>query len=366
MLTQPTRVFLPVGLACLVLAMAYAAFTGDPLGVVLFLITALVAGVASVTVGGSGDQPVLASAAASESVGAPELAPQPGGGGWPLLGAAAVALLVVAFVVGPLAAFAGLIVAAIAAVGWMARLASEHTGRAVDLLALGLPVVGLLAIASLMFFMSRMLLAVSETASWLLALAVAVLVITTATVVSIRPHMSSRAMLSVLVVGSLLMVGGGLVAAAKGERPIAAHGSEGEGQESGEGEAEAEETPGGEGDHGGAPDETGGEASGQQPAEAAAPVPARVVARDISFDVKTIALKAGAPSRIEFENADDQVPHNVALYETDAAAAGEKIFTGKIITGPAKATYDFKAPPAGTYYFRCDVHPNMSGQVTVA
>jgi plastocyanin len=36
------------------------------------------------------------------------------------------------------------------------------------------------------------------------------------------------------------------------------------------------------------------------------------------------------------------------------------------VTGPAKVTYDIPALDPGTYYFHCDVHPTMSGNVTVS
>ncbi|MGH3851083.1 MAG: hypothetical protein ACRDRT_15555, partial [Pseudonocardiaceae bacterium] len=232
MLTHASRVFLPMSLAGFVLAIGYAGFSGDPLGVTLFVMLALAAGFVAVIVGGSGDQPAVLSAEAKalQAHGPPtidtDLAIQPGGGGWPMIGALAVALLAGSLVLGSLAAFAGLAAAAVAAFGWTAQLATERTGHRVDLSPIGLPVVGLFAIASLMFFMSRVLLAVSETGSWVFALVVAAAIVLVAALVSVRPRMSPGALASVLVIGSLLMVGGGLVAAAKGERAFEAHEAE--------------------------------------------------------------------------------------------------------------------------------------------
>jgi len=67
---------------------------------------------------------------------------------------------------------------------------------------------------------------------------------------------------------------------------------------------------------------------------------------------------------MNFENRDDGIPHNVAVY-TDSSAS-RVIFRGEIITGPAEVTYTFTAPEEpGTYFFRCDVHPSMNGGFVV-
>ncbi len=375
MLSQPSRLFIPIALVTMVLAGAYGAFTGDVLGVVLFLTVALVAGFMAVPVGGLGAQPALA------EVGGPngeDPALQPGGGVWPMLAAVAVALTVMGLVVGPLAAYAGLVVLAVAGVGWTARLGVERTGRTVNLEPIGMPVIGLAAIASLMFFMSRMLLAVSETGSWVVALLVGAAIVAVAGLVSVRPQMSTASMAAVLVVGSTLMVGGGLVAAAKGERPIEAHGAEGEDAEGGHSGAE-ENSPATEGDEKGHEDEGGkggdeegvGEshdAESGKPSEPGSAPPAEAVAiraELVAFDSKVLDFKAEAPAVIAFDNADSGVVHNVAIYETKEATSDEAIFVGKLLTGPAQITYEFVAPKAGTYYFRCDVHPYMAGEVTV-
>ena len=90
-----------------------------------------------------------------------------------------------------------------------------------------------------------------------------------------------------------------------------------------------------------------------------------LTAENIAFDQKTITVPSGADVTVNFENRDSGVPHNFAVYDTDAAK--NVIFQGKIITGLAKTTYTFKAPDKpGTYFFRCDVHPTqMTGQFIV-
>ena len=44
---------------------------------------------------------------------------------------------------------------------------------------------------------------------------------------------------------------------------------------------------------------------------------------------------------------------------------GSDAFKGEIVTGPATKVYQVPALPAGTYPFVCDVHPNMTGTLTV-
>ncbi len=88
-------------------------------------------------------------------------------------------------------------------------------------------------------------------------------------------------------------------------------------------------------------------------------------ARNIAFDKSTITVPAGADVTVNFDNEDDGIPHNFAVY-TDSSAT-DKIFSGETITGPDTTTYTFTAPSdPGTYFFRCDVHPEqMTGDFVV-
>jgi len=90
-----------------------------------------------------------------------------------------------------------------------------------------------------------------------------------------------------------------------------------------------------------------------------------LTAKNIAFNTRTITVPAGSNVIVHFDNQDAKTPHNLAIYESDVAQ--KAIFQGKIITGPAKITYNFVAPDQpGTYFFRCDVHPTiMKGQFVV-
>jgi plastocyanin len=87
-----------------------------------------------------------------------------------------------------------------------------------------------------------------------------------------------------------------------------------------------------------------------------------VVAQGIRFDQATLTAPAGQPLTIVFENR-DAVPHNIAIFDSPSMA--KRLFSGALVTGPATATYAVPALPAGTYYFHCDVHPNMNGTLVV-
>ncbi|MDD4567922.1 dehydrogenase, PQQ-dependent, s-GDH family [Methanoculleus chikugoensis] len=89
-----------------------------------------------------------------------------------------------------------------------------------------------------------------------------------------------------------------------------------------------------------------------------------IVAQDFAFDTETITVPVGAEVTMVFDNRDQGIPHNVAVY--DSSLRAEQIFVGDIITGPAETTYTFTAPSEpGTYYFQCDVHPDMNGEFIV-
>ena len=84
-----------------------------------------------------------------------------------------------------------------------------------------------------------------------------------------------------------------------------------------------------------------------------------VVAKDIAFKPTTITAPAGKAFTIAFDNQ-ESVPHNIAISD----ASGATVFKGEIVTG-TKVTYNVNALPAGTYPFKCEVHPNMTGTLAV-
>ncbi len=80
------------------------------------------------------------------------------------------------------------------------------------------------------------------------------------------------------------------------------------------------------------------------------------------FDTSQISVPAGVKVTIVFNNA-DTVQHNFALYQDSSLA--NAIYRGAYI-GKTTTNYTFTAPTQpGTYFFRCDLHPDMNGSFVV-
>jgi len=93
-----------------------------------------------------------------------------------------------------------------------------------------------------------------------------------------------------------------------------------------------------------------------------------IVGKDILFDLDAITVESGRQVLVAFDNQDEAVPHNWALYESrDDAEGGEEAIAGSPIeAGPLIQQIVFEAPEPGTFFFRCDVHPTtMIGEFTV-
>jgi plastocyanin len=84
-------------------------------------------------------------------------------------------------------------------------------------------------------------------------------------------------------------------------------------------------------------------------------------ARNIAFDTDHLEAPAGQPFMLEFDNNDAGIPHNVEITDSNGAS----LFRGQIINGTSTASYQVPALAAGIYRFVCDVHPEMTGTLTV-
>jgi plastocyanin len=92
--------------------------------------------------------------------------------------------------------------------------------------------------------------------------------------------------------------------------------------------------------------------------------PGEVRARGTAFTQSDLSFPSEGTVTIHFVNEDAALAHNIAIFDGQDAT-GELVFRGDLITGPSEADYSFQAPPPGTYFFHCDVHPTqMTGTIT--
>ena len=84
-----------------------------------------------------------------------------------------------------------------------------------------------------------------------------------------------------------------------------------------------------------------------------------VVAKDLVFVTTSITAPAGEAFQVTLDNQ-DSAPHNFAIKDASGATA----YKGEIVTS-TKVANNVPAMAAGTYQFFCEVHPNMTGTLTV-
>jgi plastocyanin len=111
----------------------------------------------------------------------------------------------------------------------------------------------------------------------------------------------------------------------------------------------------------GAPGGSG--APGAPGGQGAPPGAQTVVAKDITFDVKTLEVASGQPFAIFFRNEDPPgVPHDI-----DIRSGGAPLKDQPHTDGGTSQTYQYEALEAGEYQFICSVHPiaAMTGTLTV-
>jgi plastocyanin len=86
-----------------------------------------------------------------------------------------------------------------------------------------------------------------------------------------------------------------------------------------------------------------------------------ISAADLEFDVTTIEAPAGEDFTITLVN-EDSAPHNISIF---AEVGGQVLATGPVGEAGATVTTEVTALEPGTYYFQCDLHPEMNGTLVV-
>jgi plastocyanin len=100
---------------------------------------------------------------------------------------------------------------------------------------------------------------------------------------------------------------------------------------------------------------------GTEPSASPTETDVTITANQLAFDTATVSLEAGEARTIRLVNLEN-LPHNVAIYVDESAS--QSLFVGELIN---RGEIVYQLPPLepGTYFFRCDLHPEMKGSLVV-
>ena len=84
-----------------------------------------------------------------------------------------------------------------------------------------------------------------------------------------------------------------------------------------------------------------------------------VIAKDIAFSPSSLTIPANTATQITLDNQ-EAAPHNIAIKD----ASGATVFKGEIVT-QNKIINNLTPLAVGSYTFWCEVHPNMTGTLSV-
>jgi plastocyanin len=107
----------------------------------------------------------------------------------------------------------------------------------------------------------------------------------------------------------------------------------------------------------------GGATAASTAAPSVDPGALHISAKDIKFSTDKLEAKADTAFQIAFDNQEG-APHNVAIYTDESAS--QKVLVEEPFGGPKQVVYQVPALKAGSYFFRCDIHPNMKGTLEVS
>jgi plastocyanin len=239
---------------------------------------------------------------------------------WPPVSALALGLIAIGMATGGGLIIAGLIAVVLTALAWLAQAWREHPAwtdalterlneRVVIPFVLPTVVVALIAVAVVSF--SRVLLAVSQTAAWIVALIAAAAILAALAWLATREEMARSALHVLVAFAAVLLLASGVAGAVAGEREFHAHHEE---------------------------------------------LHLKIVAADNEFNLSRLRAPASSGVTVEVDNQDEGVPHTFSVY---TRAGGDPIFVGEQFAGAQTFEYHFETPAEGRYWYQCDVHPRQ-------
>jgi len=181
-----------------------------------------------------------------------------------------------------------------------------------------IPVGAILLTEVIVFSMSRVLLATGKTTAVAIALVAALGIVIGAAMIAAKPKVKTQALVGVMAV----LVIGSVAAGAWGIQRGPFYGDEGP-------HVEAEVI---------------------------------VKAEGLVFDTDALVLRSSG-TVVALENEDTQA-HNIAVFTSEEDLA-TPLFRGDLVQPADSIVYEVPELALGTFYFHCDVHPNMNGDVEV-
>ncbi|NLA35796.1 MAG: hypothetical protein GX868_08915 [Actinobacteria bacterium] len=154
---------------------------------------------------------------------------------WPIVAAVGAAIMVVGLASNSLLFAVGGVVAAIAAIEWLAKAWSEGVSGDPEVNAIArarlmhpieLPVGGLVVIAVLVGCFAKILLSSTKTEAIIVASVVAAIIFAIAVVIGTRPELRRAAVVSAVIAGFVAVLALGIIGAIRGDAPVEHHGEE--------------------------------------------------------------------------------------------------------------------------------------------
>jgi plastocyanin len=92
-----------------------------------------------------------------------------------------------------------------------------------------------------------------------------------------------------------------------------------------------------------------------------------IAAQNLKFDKANLTAPANSSITVQLTNNDAGILHNIAFYRNRQGTTRlTPNSVGELFAGPGTRSLTFTTPGAGSYFFRCDVHPDtMFGNFTV-
>jgi plastocyanin len=329
-INTPAKIYLTIAFLALASAVGYSIIGNDRVATTLLLFLMGVSLFAGLAVAGSGisdrapwvadDAPITEIPIGPANISRPS--------SWPLVAAVAVGVLAIGMAVGTAFVVAGIVGLLVAAGGWLGQSWREAAGwdeaksrRLNERLVapFGIPLAAFAIIALIVGSVSRVLLAVNEHVSVVVAISAALLTLLVFTLLATRPSVSRKVIAVIVAIAGIGLVSAGVAGAAKGERKF----------------------------------------EPQEPAIQQL----SLVAKNTQYNKNALIAPANAKFEIKFSNEDAGVYHNVAIWTQQSG--GSPIMNGQPLQGVKTIVYTFEVPQPGTYAFRCDFHANMTGTLTV-